>query len=37
VPEALAQLWHTWDDAFKVPADEYERAELVKLPRGAAG
>ena len=30
VTEVLGQLWRGWDAAHKVPADEYQRQELVR-------
>lgn len=30
VTEFLSQIWRGWDAARKVPADEYQRAELVR-------
>jgi hypothetical protein len=33
----LAALAASWDERFRLPVDELERAEYVALPRGAVG
>jgi hypothetical protein len=37
VPEALGELWRSWDARLAVSQDAATRAEYVKLPRGVVG